>query len=149
MQFEASEALQALKAAPCVKPFPIHVVDVDDSDAGAEEIPEKKQASKPKASKRKKQNKKNDLQNKKVEDIPASVLQKAEVEVDALVRAETPDLKYSPGVFSKAKNLFLKELRHRLKLDGKSASDRWMLSDIRSDFLSTMDERELKKRRFA
>ena len=141
------EALKALKAAPCVKPFAIHVdVQVEDDCPGTKETKPKKSKKekrpvKPKQAKQK-------AGQKKVADISMDDLAQYEVEVDALVRQEVGDVKYTPQDFSKAKNKFIKGLRSRSDLCGKDAWDRWMISSLRSDFLSTLDERELKKRRF-
>lgn len=58
-----------------------------------------------------------------------------------------PNAVYEPGVFQERKKTFVS----RLRADGMKYADavkQWMLSSERADYLSSLPESELKKRRF-
>lgn len=56
---------------------------------------------------------------------------------------------YAPKVFQQVKKRFVNELREAEKISYPDAVRKWMLSEARANFLAQLDEKELKRRRFA
>ena len=56
--------------------------------------------------------------------------------------------RYSPKKFSAAKKAFIVDIRAKDGLNYQDALAAWMRSDLRSEYLETVPEKELKRRRF-
>ena len=57
-------------------------------------------------------------------------------------------IRYSPKKFSAAKKAFIVDIRAKDGLNYQDALAAWMRSDLRSEYLETVPEKELKRRRF-
>ena len=64
-------------------------------------------------------------------------------------KAEGSNSAYSAGNFQAVMAAFVKQKRSELAISHSEARQMWMLSSERSDLLSTLSERELKRRKFA
>lgn len=58
------------------------------------------------------------------------------------------DQGYNPKKFAAMRKEFIKTHREKTGASHKDANDEWMRSDVRADLLSTLPEKELKRRRF-
>ena len=144
------EALKALREAPCVRPFAIHGVDMDEEKAEEQEAGEPLEGSKASGKQNAKKTKPKQSKASKKKQVKVSPAEVAQIEkdVEAMVRGEIGEVAYSPTTFTKAERSFTSAVRERSGLSGKECSDLWMLSALRADLLSTLTEPELKKRRF-
>ena len=59
-----------------------------------------------------------------------------------------PGSGYAAGSFGAARLQFIRDVRSTRGLSFAAANEAWMLSDVRTDFLSRLTEKELKRRRF-
>ena len=150
------EVLQVLKASPCVEPFDVHnKPDVEDADVivvCTSDVEPEQDKPKPRKKKNKCPKKKSPKAKAKGDkQIDAQTMGQALADADAKTRSEVEklgELKYSPKRFASAKNTFVSTLRSSLGISMKVANEKWMLCNLRSDFLQSLPESELKKRRF-
>ena len=77
----------------------------------------------------------------KAEAAPASRMAEDSGELSGAIR-------YSPKKFSAAKKAFIVDIRAKDGLNYQDALAAWMRSDLRSEYLETVPEKELKRRRF-
>lgn len=147
--------MDVLKNMESVEPFPTVAV----SEASEKDDEEQKPKTQRKGKKVKKQNKgvqvkKNQCSKQKTASrSKKSAMPPSEEAVNSAVQKIVATLSvpeaYEAKAFGQLRRDFIAALKKELPcIGGQVANEQWMLSNVRSDVLSTLDEPTLKKRRF-